>query len=80
MEHDQLFLSRRRLLVVCFTTRMFLMGVEYSTIFPSFLIYMKTLNAGNVIMGFVVAAYPLAAMLSLPTVYLRQNKTNQRFS
>ena len=78
MEYDhRLFLLRRRLLVLCFTIRMFLMGVEYSVIFPSFLLYMKTLNASNAFMGLVVAAYPLAAMISLPIVGHIYDKTKR---
>ena len=60
--------------------RMFFMGIEYSVILSSVLLYMKSLNVSKVFMGFVVAVYPLAAdvIISDCGLYLRYCKANQR--
>lgn len=82
MESNRLFLLKRRLLVLCFAIRMFFIGVEYSLILPSCLLYMKTFDASNVFMGLVVAAYPFAGMISLPIVgriYDNTKRTRELF-
>eukprot|EP00111_Clytia_hemisphaerica_P009437 TCONS_00027689-protein len=77
MESDPLFLLKRRLLVLAFAIRMFFIGVEYSVILPSCLLYMKTFDVSNVYMGLVVAAYPFAGMISLPIVGRIYDKTKR---
>ena len=77
MESDRLFLLKRRLLVLCFSIRMFFIGVEYSVILPSCLLYMKTFDVSSIFMGLVVAAYPFAGMISLPIVGRIYDKTKR---
>ena len=77
MESDRLFLLKRRLLDLCFSIRMFFIGIEYSVILPSCLLYMKTFDVSNVYMGLVVAAYPFAGMISLPIVGRIYDKTKR---
>lgn len=77
MESDRLFLLKRRLLVLCFSIRMFFIGVEYSVILPSCLLYMKTFDVSEIFMGLVVAAYPFAGMISLPIVGRIYDKTKR---
>jgi len=77
---DPLFLLKRRLLVLAFAIRMFFIGVEYSVILPSCLLYMKTFDVSNVFMGLTVAAYPFAGMISLPIfgrIYDRTKRTRE---
>ncbi|XP_057313945.1 uncharacterized protein LOC130655233 [Hydractinia symbiolongicarpus] len=80
--HDELtktpyFKLRKRLLIVAFFLRFFVCGAEYSVILPTALIYLKSLSAGYVFMGFVVAAYPFAAMISLPLFGYLYDKTKR---
>lgn len=74
---DPLFLLRRRLLILAFSIRMFFIGVEYSVILPSCLLYMKTFEVNNIFMGLVVAAYPFAGMISLPIIGRIYDKTKR---
>ncbi|XP_066928640.1 uncharacterized protein [Clytia hemisphaerica] len=60
------FQLKKRLVVMSFVLRYFLMGVEYSIILPTALLYMKTFNAGPFMTGLTIAAYPAAACISLP--------------
>lgn len=79
-ETDPSFIIKRRLLVCAFGLRMFFIGVEYSVILPSALLYMETFNVGAVMDGFVIAAYPFAGMIALPIfgrIYDKTRKTRQ---
>ena len=80
IESDPLFILKRRLLTVAFSIRLFMIGVEYSVILPSALLYMKTFDVSSVFMGLVIAAYPFAGMISLPIfgwIYDKTKKTKQ---
>ena len=57
-----------------------MIGVEYSVVLPSALLYMETFNVSSVFMGLVIAAYPFAGMISLPIfgwIYDKTKKTKQ---
>ena len=79
-ETDPFFVIKRRLLCIAFGLRMFFIGVEYSVILPSALLYMETFNVSAVMDGFVIAAYPFAGMLALPIfgrIYDKTRKTRE---
>ena len=61
-----IFQLKKKLIVMSFILRYFLMGVEYSIILPTALLYTKTFEAGPFITGLTIAAYPIAAIVSLP--------------
>jgi len=60
------FQLKKRLLIMSFILRFFLMGVEYSIILPTAILYMRTFQAGPFMTGVTIAAYPAAAIISLP--------------
>ncbi|XP_066928638.1 uncharacterized protein [Clytia hemisphaerica] len=64
--YTDVFQLKKRLLIMSFVLRYFMMGVEYSIILPTALLYMKTFNAGPFMTGLTIAAYPVAACISLP--------------
>ena len=75
-----LFILKKRLLLVTFFVRYLFVGAEYSVILPSVLLYMESLAASKMFMGVVVAAYPLAAIISLPLfgyLYDRTKRTKE---
>ena len=61
-----IFQLKKKLIVMSFILRYFLMGVEYSIILPTALLYMKSFGAGPFMSGLTIAAYPIAAIISLP--------------
>ena len=74
---DMSFLWKRRLTVIAFCIRMFLVGVEYSIILPSVWLYLKTFKVETWFLGVVVAVYSVAAMISLPLVGRVFDKTRR---
>ena len=64
--YTDIFQLKKKLVVMSFILRYFLMGVEYSIILPTALLYMKTFEAGPFFTGLTIAAYPIAAIISLP--------------
>lgn len=64
--YTDIFQLKKKLVVMSFILRYFLMGVEYSIILPTALLYMKTFRAGPFMTGLTIAAYPIAAIISLP--------------
>ena len=64
--YTDIFQLKKKLVVMSFILRYFLMGVEYSIILPTALLYMKTFGAGPFMTGLTIAAYPIAAIISLP--------------
>ena len=64
--YTDIFQLKKKLVVMSFILRYFLMGVEYSIILPTALLYMKTFGAGPFFTGLTIAAYPIAAIISLP--------------
>lgn len=71
------FVWKRRLTVTAFCIRMFLIGVEYAIILPSVWLYLKTFNVKTWFLGLIVAAYSVAAMISLPIVGRLYDKTRR---
>ena len=74
---DVSFVWKRRLTVIAFCIRMFLIGVEYGIILPSVWLYLKTFNVETWFLGLVVASYTAAAMLCLPIVGRVFDKTKR---
>lgn len=72
-----LFILKKRILLITFFVRYLFVGAEYSVILPTVLLYLESLNASQVFMGIVVAAYPLAAMISLPFFGYLYDKTKR---
>ena len=64
--YTDIFQLKKKLIVMSFILRYFLMGVEYSIILPTALLYMKSFGAGPFMSGLTIAAYPIAAIISLP--------------
>ena len=58
-------MKKKLLIAACFA-RMFFSGVEYSVIFPTAYLYMKSFSDDKIFMGLVIAAYPFSSMVSLP--------------
>ena len=80
LELDPTFVRQRRLMLVTFIVRMFLLGVEYSVILPSVWLYVQKFKMESWFMGLLVALYPFSAMLSLPVVgvlYDRARRTKE---
>lgn len=59
---------RKRLQIVTFFTRYFFMGVEYSLIYSSLLLYMSTFTSKNIYAGIAVAFGELSAMIAFLVV------------
>ncbi len=74
---DMSFVWKRRLTVSAFCIRMFLVGVEYAIILPSVWLYLRSFKVETWFLGCVVAAYSVAAMISLPVVGRVFDKTRR---
>ena len=74
---DMSFVWKRRLTVTAFCMRMFIVGVEYAIILPSVWLYLKNFKTGTWFLGLVIAAYAIAAMISLPIVGRVFDKTRR---
>lgn len=75
--NTDMFLLKKKLLVMSLFIRYALCGVEYSVVLPTALLYMKSLNAGTFFTGVTIAAYPAAAMISLPLFGYLYDKTQR---
>ena len=64
--YTDIFQLKKRLIITIFVLRYFLMGVEYSIILPTAILYMRSFGAGTFFTGLTIAAYPTAAIISLP--------------
>eukprot|EP00794_Sanderia_malayensis_P017599 gene17599-19352_t len=74
---DMSFVWKRRLTVITFCIRMFLVGVEYAIILPSVWLYLRSFKVETWFLGFVVSCYAFAAMISLPIVGRIFDKTRR---
>lgn len=72
-----MFLLKKRLLLMSLFIRYSLCGVEYSVVLPTALLYLKSLDAGPFFTGVTIAAYPAAAMISLPIFGYLYDKTKR---
>ena len=74
---EEYFKIKKKLLIGMLFVRMFISGAEYSVILPTALLYMDRFNKTRILMGMVVALYPLGAIVSLPIFGYMYDKTKR---
>ncbi|XP_057303426.1 major facilitator superfamily domain-containing protein 8-like [Hydractinia symbiolongicarpus] len=78
VENDPKFCRKRKHQVIMFMLRAFLAGAAYSIFLPSIWFYLDTYDdVESWFLGFVVAVYSIASMVSLPFVGMFFDKTKR---